>query len=259
MLPINAACTRVQAARVCALALTSFAATAASAQSGYYNDGYSPRRNYSYGASSGSRQSQSYNPSQSYSPSQAYNGYRANWQGVYGGVHLGYGFGTAEVGQPLSVSTDNSGGLGGFHLGYNWQNGAWLLGVEGDLSASWANGTATNTSGVEVSAGTAWLSSMRVRGGYTFGSLLLYGTGGVALSRTTLAVTDGSWAGKADDLLMGWVIGAGIDYKLSSNISTRIEALHYRFSDKEIPAFGGIVPYSADQTVIRAGLTLHLR
>ena len=254
MYRFQAACTRVQAARVCALALTSFAATAASAQSGYNNNGYSPRRNYSYGANS------NHNQSQSYSPSSSYYGTSANWQGLYGGVHLGYGFGNAEIGMPLSVATSNSGGLGGFHVGYNWQNGAWLLGLEGDLSASWANGTSTNaTTGVEVSAGTAWLSSMRVRGGYSFGSLLLYGTGGVALSRTTLAVTDGGGAGKADDLLVGWVIGAGLDYKLTSNISTRIEALHYRFGDKEIPAFGGIVPYSADQTVIRAGLTFHLR
>ena len=51
--------------------------------------------------------------------------------------------------QPLSTSyrISQSGAVGGFETGYNWQAGSnWLLGVETDFSFSGMNGRASNTS-----------------------------------------------------------------------------------------------------------------
>lgn len=241
MSSIKSAGAHALALRRCALALVpvSFAATATA--------GLAQSRNYNYQS-----------PRQTY----GYSGWDAPaipvWQGGYGGVHFGYGFGGIDAGSPVVASVDNNGGIGGIHLGYNWQQGQIVFGVEGDLGATWSTGN-RNANGIDMSASTAWLASLRGRIGYSFGSAMIYATGGAALARTSVAVSDWSWAGKADDVLLGWAIGAGLEYKLAPNISTRVEALHYRFNDKEIVGFGGTVPYSADQTVIRAGLTLHLR
>ncbi len=207
--------------------------------SAFAQSGYSPRQTYGYG-----RWDAPAVPS---------------WQGVYAGLHLGYGFGSLDTGFPIPATADNDGGIGGVHLGHNWQQGRMVFGIEGDLGASWASGTGNGASGVLLDGGTAWLASLRGRIGYSFGSALIYGTGGVALSRVEATVSNGGWTGKADDILLGWTLGAGLEYKLAPNVSTRIEALHYRFGDKEIGTWSGIAPFSADQTVVRAGLTFSLR
>ncbi len=228
---------RVTGGSAIVLTHMSFAAvmSAALAQSGYY----SPRQSYGY---------------DNYSYSKP-----ATWNGGYGGVQLGYGFGSVETGYPASATSGNNGGVGGIYLGNNWQNGGMLLGVEGELSVSWAGGTNTSPYSMTMSAGTAWLGTLRGRVGYSFGSTLIYATGGGAMTRTDVNLSSGSWSAKTDDLLLGWVLGAGLEYKFSPSISTRIEALHYRFGDKEISTSSGVIPYNADQTVIRAGLTLHLK
>jgi outer membrane immunogenic protein len=200
-----------------------------------------------------------------YSPRQTY-GYgrwdapaRSSWQGAYAGLHLGYGFGTLTTGFPVAATATNNGGIGGVHIGHNWQQDRLVFGIEGDLSASWASGASNGANGVLLDGGTAWLASLRGRMGYSFGSALLYATGGVALSRVEATVTNGGWAGKADDILLGWTIGGGLEYKVAPNVSTRIEALHYSFGDKEIGTWSGIAPFAADQTVVRAGITFSLR
>ena len=219
-------------------------ATAASAQMDYR----SPRQNYGY---------------QSPSQNSGYGGYASSpssWQGLYGGVHLGYGWGSVTTGAPMAASTSNDGGIGGFHFGYNWQNRQFVLGLEGDLGASWAAGHGTNpANGVDISTSTSWISSLRGRAGYSFGSTMVYATGGMALARTDVALSDGLWAGKADGTLLGWVIGAGIEHKLAANVSARLEAMHYQFNSKEITGLNGVIPFSTDQTVVRAGITFHLK
>lgn len=242
MLRNKNACARAQATRYGALALLPLALSAAT------GNAVAQSRNNSYQS-----------PRQTY----GYSGWDAPtasiWQGAYGGAHFGYGFGSFETGAPLATSSNNDGGIGGLYLGHTWQQGQMVLGVEGDLGASWAGGNSKGSNGINLSASTAWIASLRGRIGYSFGSAMVYATGGAALARAELTLSDWNWTGRADDVLLGWTIGAGLEYKLAPNISTRIEALHYRFGDKEINAGNGVIPYSADQTVVRAGLTFHLR
>ena len=65
--------------------------------------------------------------------------------------------------------------IGGVHVGYNWQSGARVFGVEGDVS---------------FGDGLDYLASLRARLGYAHDNLLLYVTAGVA------------FAGKADGVLI---------------------------------------------------------
>ena len=57
--------------------------------------------------------------------------------------------------------------IGGVHAGYNWQSGARVFGVEGDVS---------------FGDGVDYLASARARLGYARDNLLLYVTGGVAFA-----------------------------------------------------------------------------
>ena len=70
-----------------------------------------------------------------------------NWTGFYAGATGGYGWGTStQTGllplpgppAPIIIPDDAKfnirGGLIGGGAGWNWQNGAWVFGVEGDYS-----------------------------------------------------------------------------------------------------------------------------
>jgi outer membrane immunogenic protein len=51
--------------------------------------------------------------------------YPSIWQGLYGGVHLGYGW-----------SGDADGFVGGGQVGFNWQSQQFVYGIEADISLS---------------------------------------------------------------------------------------------------------------------------
>ena len=90
------------------------------------------------------------------------------WQGAYVGLHLGGGLGSAG-------SLTTGGTVMGAHGGYNFQADRFVIGGEIDYSASKLKNTSTNESFSQ-----SWLSSVRARGGYTFGNMLTYGTFGIA-------------------------------------------------------------------------------
>ena len=60
-----------------------------------------------------------------------------SWTGFYVGTHLGYGWSDVdwqETGPAFNGSHDGSGVLAGGQIGYNWQAGRFVYGVEGDIS-----------------------------------------------------------------------------------------------------------------------------
>jgi len=112
--------------------------------------------------------------------------------------------------------------IGGLHIGYNWQSGARVFGVEADASFG---------DGVE------YLASLRARLGYARDNLLLYVTAGVAFAGfddTAIEASLGRFKKSADlggDSEVGFVVGGGAEYKLSSNWSVGVEGLYYAFGD----------------------------
>src|SRR5436305_5851505 len=62
-----------------------------------------------------------------------------NWGGLYVGVNAGYSFGRDTVAEDVQVAAGRvlpTGGVVGGQLGYNWQSGRFVLGLEGD--AQWS-------------------------------------------------------------------------------------------------------------------------
>ena len=70
-----------------------------------------------------------------------------SWTGFYIGAQIGYGWADVDAqsgplgGFDQSYAYDADGVLGGGHLGYNWQHGRWVFGIEADLEAADINGT----------------------------------------------------------------------------------------------------------------------
>lgn len=156
-----------------------------------------------------------------FTPAVPYEDTTYNWSGAYLGAMLGYQWGDFDVQGLGDVEAD--GYVAGGYAGYNFQSGALVFGVEGDLAA-------TDLS--ETSAGTTLESeltgSIRGRVGYAFDRILAYGTGGVAFADVTASdgtVSDDNWH-------TGYVVGAGIEAAMTENILARVEYLYTDFGDE---------------------------
>ena len=136
-----------------------------------------------------------------------------NWGGFYVGAHAGYGWGKART-------ADIAGFMFGGQAGYNFQVDRAVFGVEGDVTYS-----GVDYRGFADTFRQKWLMSGRARIGYSYDRFLPYLTGGLAYSSNTMK----GFGGKAENGHVGFVIGAGAEMMLTSNISARVELLHYRF------------------------------
>jgi opacity protein-like surface antigen len=125
--------------------------------------------------------------------------------------------------------------LGGVHIGYNWQNGTRVYGLEGDVS---------------FAKGVNYLASLRARLGHAVDNTLFYGTAGVAFvgfKDKTIDV-DSDYFDNSYDIAgekkVGLVVGGGVEHKLTSSVSIGLEGLYYFFGDSSFGAESGI--YSTD-------------
>lgn len=179
------------------------------------------------------------------------------WQGLYLGVHGGWSLGSVTDGDGDTVRM--SGGALGLHVGYNAQFGSWVWGLEADGTWSGAEGSRIWAGPVTVDAYSDWHSSLRLRAGYAVGGTLFYVTGGLAFANLDVGAANSLVGVRSSDVLVGYAVGGGIEMKLTSTLSGRIEALHYGFGDQSLEFPGGRVPVDLGVTTVRAGLSLQLR
>ena len=132
------------------------------------------------------------------------------------------------------VPGQSSDGAVGGQLGYNWQTGNWVFGIEGDVDGYGArNATTTHTAsdprlGLVVTASEApnWLASARGRVGYAWDPGLIYITGGGAWANVQVIPTDAAavsslTATKSGSRTLGGGFGTGCP-----NWSLRAEYLY---------------------------------
>ena len=174
------------------------------------------------------------------------------WTGLYIGLHGGYTTGSATLKGGLgSVGFDGAGG--GLQIGFNWQTGSLVMGLEADTTWADSSGTGQVAGPAGLSITHDWLTSLRGRAGYAVDNLLVYATIGAAAGHAGLST--GSL--QSSDTLVGLALGAGLELKLQDGLSLRIEGLHYMFQDRDVTLPGGTARIEADMTTIRAGLTMH--
>ena len=155
-----------------------------------------------------------------------------DWTGFYLGINGGYGRGRSSWSDPL-VGTDSgrfntSGAMLGGQLGYNWQRGPVVLGIETDMD--WLNAKGSSSAGGVCGTDGAgscqtqqsWLGTTRARIGYAFDRWLPYVTGGVAYGDIKATQPTGT----SSSTKVGWTAGAGIEYGINRNWSAKAEYLH---------------------------------
>lgn len=181
----------------------------------------------------------------------------AAWSGLYLGFNAAGGFGDVEAAGFDHDSFSYNGWLLGAHAGYALQTGNLVAALEADIA--WSNLSEDATAaGASLTASSDWLTSARMRLGYAADSYLIYLTGGLALSDFDLTLSDAAGGGSDSAILGGYVIGAGVEMKLTPGASVRFEALHYGFGeDRLTPGISGL-DTETDFTTVRAGVSFGL-
>jgi outer membrane immunogenic protein len=166
-----------------------------------------------------------------------------NWGGVYIGLNGGYGVGRSDWTNSFGTTGTfpTNGPLLGATLGINYAGfGDWvLLGFEGDFDWSNTKGSA-NCAALLEPAGTTcqtkvdWLSTFRLRAGYTWQHFLFYATAGGAVGDFRLSDSNGGTHNPTAPL--GWTAGAGIEYLFNDAISAKVEYLYVNLGRVSCPA-----------------------
>jgi len=190
-----------------------------------------------------------------------------NWTGFYAGINGGYGWGRSSWSDPAagadSGNFNSNGGLIGGQLGYNWQTGPLVLGLETD--GDWTNikGSTAGVGNVCAADGggscqtqQSWFGTTRARVGYAFDRWLPYITGGVAYGNV-LAVQP---TGTSTDTKLGWAAGAGLEYGINRNWSAKVEYLHMDLGTASFMGAASATPTLAvpvTNDLARVGINYH--
>ena len=201
-----------------------------------------------------------------------------DWTGFFVGGNAGYGVGrdptsatitgvagVANVFNSENITMSPTGWLGGVQLGYNWQNGHMLLGVEGDWQWTGQRDRAclylclpSTVFGGPFSLNEEqkidWFATVRGRVGYTADHWLWYVTAGAAFARiesnhvyangagllnpqipTTLAASNATFNRG------GVALGAGVETALAGNWTAKLEYLYLDFGSVT-DTFGAVNP-----------------
>lgn len=172
-----------------------------------------------------------------------------DWSGFYVGANGGWGTsrkcwdyqGTTAT--PLAAfgegCHDASGGTVGGQIGYNWQVGTWVFGVE--AQGNWADFKGSNsslrfTNTTDQSKVDAFgLFTARV--GYAWNNALLYVKGGAAVTSdkyTTYRTLAGTTIDDASETRWGAAVGGGLEYGFTPNWSFAVEYDHLFLGGRDI-------------------------
>jgi len=178
-----------------------------------------------------------------------------DWSGFYIGVNGGGGWthNTWDlVGGGREGSHDSSGGTVGGQVGYRWQMGQIVFGLE--AQGNWADFSGDNVSalfGTRNRTKTDALGLFTGQVGYAWNNVLLYAKGGAAVTSNKYTITNaatGALLGSNNDTRWGGVVGAGLEYGFAPNWSLGVEYDHL-FMDRHTVSFGAFGSDSIKQDV----------
>jgi outer membrane immunogenic protein len=168
-----------------------------------------------------------------------------NWSGFYVGVNAGglwANTGVTDVDAyaaaavPGTVTSLNkSGFLGGGQIGYNWQVGQVVFGIEADGGYMDLGGTTLLTgtnSGTRVGLRSGAYGDITGRLGLAFNSALIYVKGGYAVldDASSFSTVSGSFSGLTKHGTdSGYTIGGGLEYGFTPNWTAKVEYMHFDF------------------------------
>jgi outer membrane immunogenic protein len=171
-----------------------------------------------------------------------------SWTGFYFGPQAGFGWAVQQ-----NVSGINmNGGLVGGQVGYNFQTGNFVFGIEADAASAYIDKTIYDTSfTINVPV------SLRARFGITAtNDLILYGTAGGAAGHGVVSETLAGVARSGDAWHIGWAAGAGVEWAFVPNWSAKVEYLHYGLDSATY--FGAVTTGNININIVKIGLNYSL-
>jgi outer membrane immunogenic protein len=177
----------------------------------------------------------------------------ATWTGFYAGVNLGGGWANTNDGLG---SGDLSGFVGGGQVGYNWQLGQFVLGVEGDFQGTTQKKTDT-VGAISVEQKLPWFATVRGRLGYAPGPVMFYVTGGAAWANYELSASAGGLSISDNSTQSAWTVGGGVEWMFLPHWSTKVEYLYVDTGNKNVTLFGVTGNARAQDNIVRVGLNYH--
>ena len=199
-----------------------------------------------------------------------------DWGGAYVGAHVGgawsdidYTWGLPDFTGPFAapfpqsapVSISDNGVVGGLHIGFQKQFGQMVIGIEGTASYTSAGGQADEGNDVN----TTGYQDVDIKGIYTLAGrlglavsprLMAYAKAGLALVRTDISDQSDNInivspdpvpryidaRSKSNDI--GWTIGVGADFKMTSNVLLGIsyDYIRVNIDDRSADLSNGFAP-----------------
>jgi len=173
-----------------------------------------------------------------------------SWTGFYVGGNIGGAWANRDVTDTFLGVNLNSGNngvfIGGGQVGYNWQVGYAVFGIEAEFDGV-ANNDNTRTvivpavGPIQVTANNRWITTVAARFGVTNGPWLFYGkAGGGWVGTDDFTVTNpatGSFISTSitasnDHTNSGWLVGAGVEWAFAPNWSAKLEYDYLGLDDR---------------------------
>jgi len=235
-------------------------------------------------------------PPRSYDKAPAMAAPVTNWSGLYIGGNVGYGWGNNSADFeffpiPFDFGVNNTtldnrskSIVGGAQIGYNWQMGSIVTGLETDIQGSGLKGSVTQSpvinpiglsdgpeSFLTSSEKLSWFGTVRGRLGATVTpDLLLYATGGLAYghvdaSADTFFASTNHYPASVSQTKAGWTVGGGTEWAFARNWSAKIEYLHVDLGSVSATALNAPEPsvfsarytWHTKESIVRAGVNYH--
>ena len=213
------------------------------------------------------------------------------WTGCYGGAHVGGGWASKAITDPVQLVQDSFSGapvttgvttvnasptgfVGGGQMGCDYQFApTWVVGIEGAVSGTTLKGSTSVSlpltgEAASVTGAMDLLPSLTARFGYAADRWLFYVKGGAALASDSYSVT-GTFTGtpfdfEGLDLRYGWTVGGGVEWAFTDIWSARLEYDFYQFGSGSVQmsdatnALSGPVNVRQSVQVVKAGLNFHV-
>jgi outer membrane immunogenic protein len=174
-----------------------------------------------------------------------------SWTGFYVGGNIGGAWANRDVTDTflgVNFNNGNSNGvfIGGAQLGYNWQVGYAVLGIEADFDGAANNNNTLTVGALQVTLNNRWITTLAARFGLTNGPWLFYGKvggGWVGSDDFTVAnlTTGSSITVSNNNSNSGWLVGAGIEWAFAPNWSTKVEYNYLGLDDRTFTVPAGFL------------------
>lgn len=171
-----------------------------------------------------------------------------DWSGFYIGINGGGASSHTNwdlVGFGPEGSHDATGGTVGGQVGYRFQSGQWVFGVEGQ--GNWADFSGSNVSAITGFTNRTKIDSFGLitgQVGYAWNNVLAYVKGGAAVVGSKYEVLSAGVAfDSASATRWGGTVGAGLEVGFAPNWSVGVEYNHIFLGGKDVTFASGAVDH----------------